>query len=323
MNRKVLLCLLAAEAALCIFFAAAGFRSGGVFSSVLAFPFEQIGMGLRLLSLSGGAGNAIAIVIYVVICLLPCAALLVFRRRRPLRAEDGLLGLLTISLFAVLFLMINPGYAAAALHGGMAGYAFVNAVLGGVIYSILCGYLVLRALRLFVDGGTDKLAGYMAVMLGVLGAIFVYLAFGECFSSMLGSFSALRSGNVGSEHLLGASYIFLVLRFAVSALPHILSVMIVFSALDVLSAFRNDRYSTESVDSVKRMSKLCVKALVVTVLSGICLNVLQLLFAASLRVINVAVEIPVLSMAFVLAALLLTRFVSENKQLKDDNDMFI
>ena len=34
-------------------------------------------------------------------------------------------------------------------------------------------------------------------------------------------------------------------------------------------------------------------------------------------------KIPVFSVAFMLAVLLLTRFVSENKQLKDDNDMFI
>jgi hypothetical protein len=40
-------------------------------------------------------------------------------------------------------------------------------------------------------------------------------------------------------------------------------------------------------------------------------------------VINGTVQIPVLTIAFVLAVLLLSRFIAENKRLKDDNDMFI
>jgi len=71
------------------------------------------------------------------------------------------------------------------------------------------------------------------------------------------------------------------------------------------------------------MSKLCTAALITAVLLSIGVNLLTLLLAGSLRVLNISVQIPVLSVTFVLAALLLTRLVAENKQLKDDNDLYI
>ena len=315
--------MLAVEAAACVVLSIAFTPRGALIASVIAFPLEQIGLGLRALSLSGGPGNVAAIVLYAAICLLPAALLLAFARKRPLRAEDALLGLASAVLFAVLYFMINPATAVAMLTGGMGDQMIIKAMLGGAVYSVLFGYVVLRVLRLFSEGSTNKLLSYMSVLLGALGVVFVYLAFGARLSHMVGAVASLRAGNAGNEHLLGASYVFLALRFAVDALPHILDVLVVLAALRLLYELRIDRYSAESVEAALRMSKLCALVLAMTVLSSVCFNVLTLLFASSLRVINITVRIPVLSIAFVLAALLLTRFVAENKELKDDNDMFI
>lgn len=294
----------------------------GLFSSVMAFPFEQIGMGLRSLSLSGGVGNAVVILIYSAVSLLPIAVMLGLRKKRGLHAEDGLIGLLSAFLFAILYLMINPGVIG-TLTGETAGLSVSKAVLGGMVYSVFCGYLVLRVLRLFSLGGTERLTRYMAVMLSLMAALFVYLAFGTCFGALLDSILALRAGNSGNEHLLGVSYVFLVLQFIVDALPYVLDVFVIFAAIWLLYEFRASRFSAEAVAATERMYRLCVVALVATVLSNIGFNLLQLLFAKSLMVINGSVEIPVFSITFVLAALLLTRVVAENKQLKDENDMFI
>jgi len=322
MKRKIFIGILMVEALLCVMLRILQASFAGVFSAVMAFPFEQIGFALRLLSLSGGLGNTAAIAIYFIVSLLPAAVILVLWKKRGVSAEDCLLGLLSAVLFAVLYLMINPGVIG-TLMGGMVGTSVGKAVLGGMVYSVLCGYLVLRVLRLFSLGGTDKLVRYMAVMLGLMAALFVYLVSGACFGALLDSIWVLRAGNTGNEHLLGASYVFLVLQFIVDALPYVLDVFVIFAAIRLLDEFRTNRYSAEAVAATERMSRLCVVVLTATVLSNIVFNLLQLLFAKSLMVINSSVEIPVFSITFVLAALLLTRFVSENKQLKDDNDMFI
>lgn len=322
MKRSIFIGILAAEAVFCVILRILHASFSGVFSAVMAFPFEQIGLFLRPLSLSGGLGNAAAVVIYFALSLLPVSALLVLRKKRRLYAEDGLLAVLSAVLFAVLYIMINPGIIA-SLTGGATGQTVGKAILGGTSYSVLSGYFVLRALRLFSSHGTDKLIRFMSVMLRLLNVLFVYLIFGACFDGLWDSIAALRAGNAGNEHLLGASYVFLVLQFFVDSLPYILNISVVFAALRLLSEMQSDRYSAETAAAAERVSKLCAAALTATVLSNIGFNLLQLLCAKSLMVINGSLQIPVFSITFVLAALLLTRFVTENKQLKDDNDMFI
>jgi len=322
MKHKIFVGLLSVEALACVLFCILRTSFAGAFSAAMAFPFEQVGMGLRTLSLSGGPGNAAAIAIYVAASLLPVAAALILRKKRKLRAEDGLLALLSAALFAVLYIMINPGFIG-ELTGGKADQSVGKALLGGMVYSVLCGYFVLRVLRLFYNGAIEKLFRYMAIMCRLLAVVFVYLIFGACFNNLLDSIAALRAGNVGNEQLLGASYIFLVMQFAVNALPYAFNVLVVFAALRLLNEMQADRYSAETVANVGRISGLCAAALVATVLTNIVFNLLQLLFAKSINVINNSVQVPVFSIAFVLAALLLTRLVTENKRLKDDNDMFI
>lgn len=133
----------------------------------------------------------------------------------------------------------------------------------------------------------------------------------------------LRAGNAGNEHRLGASYLFLALQFAVDSLPYLLNLLLVVAALRLLDHMRENRYSAQSVGAAQRLASWCRRALTATVLANTGWNLLQLLFAQSLRVINSSVQIPVMSIAFMLGVLLLARFIAENKQLKDDNDLFV
>ena len=53
MKRKGMTGILTAEAAVCIVFSLAQVNASGAFSGLAAFPFEQTGYALRVLSLSG------------------------------------------------------------------------------------------------------------------------------------------------------------------------------------------------------------------------------------------------------------------------------
>lgn len=106
-------------------------------------------------------------------------------------------------------------------------------------------------------------------------------------------------------------------------MPYIFDVLVVFSALRLLGEIRANRYSDGSVEAAGKLSRLCGNALAATVLANITFNILQLLFARKLMVINNSVQIPYLSIVFMLAALLLARFIAEDKKLKDENNMFI
>jgi len=322
MKHKKLCVFLACEAVLCILLHSAREILPRAFTAVMAFPFEQIGLGLRALSLSGDTGNIISIVLYTTLCLIPVGILYSLKRVRRLYPEDALLAVLSIVLFAVVYMMINPGLLG-PYFGDAAGQSVTKAVLGGMVYSVLIGYAVLRILRLFFHADTGRLQKYLEILLCALNALFVYLAFGAYFSSLMDSFDALRSGNTGNEQSLGMSYLFLVLQYVVNALPYILDVLVVFAALELLDELSADRYSEAAVNASEKLSRLCGMALAVIVISNIGFNLLQLVFIKMLAVMNGSVQIPLISVAFTLAVLLLAQYIKENKQLKDDNDMFI
>ncbi len=324
MKRKLLYILLVLEAALCVAFNLAETSSGGAFSAAMAFPFEQIAVGLRMLSLTGKLGNSLALALYAAFCFLPLLFLFTARNKRELYKEDVLLGLLSATLFVSLYLMINTAYIGNMFGGlGDAGLTIGKAVLGGTLWSILCAYLILRVLRLSFESGTERLQGYVSAGLLILCFLFVWAVFDVCFKEMLNSFSTLHAGNTVSEGGLGTTYVFLILRFFVDAIPYILDAVTVFLALDLLAAMRADKYSEQTETLALRLSHWCGNALSAVVVSAVLLNLLQLIFARALRIIDSELSIPVISVLFVLASLLFARLVSENRRLKDDNDLFI
>lgn len=320
MKQNRMFSLLAAEAILCIAFQFLRSTLPNLFSSLLAFPFSQLGFLLRTLSLSGKAGNAAAIVLYAALCLIPAALLLPICKKRKLSPEDGLLVLLTALLFPVLYFAVNPGL----MGGSFAVSAELGiASCGGLLYSILCSWAVLRILRLLSAADSARLQCFLSIFLTILNVYFVWCAFGAAVGETLDRFSAVREANQGNEHLLSTTYAFLILQGILQALPYLLDVIIVFAGLQLLRELRLDRYSEAAVAAAEQLALRCRQVLVVTVLTVAGFNLLQFLFADSLHVINGTLYIPLFSLGFCLTVLLLSRFILENKQLKDDNDLFI
>lgn len=316
MKRKALLVLLGVEGALCLVLYGARAASAAWLTTVLAFPFEQAGLMLRWLSLSGTGGNAAAIVLYVLLSLLPVLTLLpALRRRRPL-PEDGVLGMVSLLLFGVLYLMVNPSQLERWLGG--AGTRMGKALLGGTVYALLCAYLVFRLLRLLFSADAPGLRRCGTALLWALALILVYAAFGACFGSFLEQLQEVREGNTGGG--LGWTYVFLALGLLVEAIPYVLDVWALLAALDLLAA---ERYSEAMAGAADRLARRCAVSLAVTVGCNGIFNLAQLLWARSLRTVSGFVTLPVQSMVLVLAALLLARLLRENKRLKEDNDLFV
>ncbi len=322
MKHKTLCLILGLEAIICIVLAFLGSALPFAYTSIMAFPFEQLGQLLRHLSLSGGIDNVISIILYIALGLIPLLVLLLLYRRKRLHAEDSLLAVLSAQHFIILYLMINPGLLPTHL-GAYSGMGFGSALLGNIYYSVLVGYVVLRMLRSFSAADTGRTQKYLSRLLCAVNILFVYLAFGAHFNGLLSSFEALRAGNTGSLRELGATGFFLVLQYVVNALPYILDVIVLLGAMTLLLELGNDRYSEQSVQAAERLARLCRRTLVIIVLSNVAFNLLQLAFVKSLAVVNSSVQIPILSITLVLAALLLAQYIRENKRLKDDNDMFI
>lgn len=289
-----------------------------------AFPLEQIGWGLRQLSLSGQVGNVIAIIIYLLMGAIPCILWLVLKRKGKNYKVDYLLFPISGGLLLTLYYMINPALIPTNGVGGGKGLMAVT------FYSILIGYLVIRILKMasMADGkGLQK--GLRVLLYGIM-IIFAYLVGYELLVNLPQAIETVREANDTSlmweglmEGNLMVTYIFLVLRSLIGALPYVLDIFLLILSVKAIDKLLADAYSHEAVMAVKRVGTYCKKALSMVVISEVVCNVLQMVFAKSLYQIQITANIPVFSILFVIAILVITRFVEENQKLKQENDLFV
>lgn len=285
--------------------------------SILTFPFEQIGWGLRQLSLSGAAGNIAAIILYVLLGLIPCAVFLWLKKKGNACKADWMLPAISVCLFFVLYFMINPGLFTTPIPGTGKG------LLGCTFYSVLVVYLILRVLAKSAQADTKTLQKGLRVLLYVVMLLFAYVAVVEIAFSLPANIQAVREANDAYGVDLTMTYIFLVLQSVVNALPYVLDIIVLFVAVKALKELLTDAYSDATVTAVKKIADVCAIALTIIVVSGMTFNILQIVFRNCLHQIQIRTTIPILSILFVVVILVVARYVRENQKLKQDNDLFI
>ena len=296
-NKKYLLLLLLEAVGVIGITKGMGVKTEGVFD-LLSFPLEKSADFLGSLSLSGSVGNAVAVVIYAFICLIPVFVLLFRISRKTFVKTDSILVLMSAVLFAVIYLLINPS------EMGAHGMGEEASMVAFSFWSLLVGYLVLKFAEILKNTEGKRTERLLSVVLKIIGAVFMFalctLEFTKAEVGIVTVFSALNS-----------------------VLPAILGIRTVFFALDLLTEFSLDRYSENTVREAEKLSRFCILALELTVGVSALLSVLQLRFINELSSVNFSVEIPLVSIGFILLLLMLSGFIKESKALKEDNDSFI
>lgn len=336
MKKRLLYSLLIAEAALCA--AAALLISppdAGGLAAVMQFPFSELGSLLRAMSLSGAAGNAFAFAAYIIISLIPAAFLLVKLVKKRAKAEDVLLAVMSGYLFYLMYMMVNPGSMG---NVGMGSESFGKAVLSGVFWSMLIGWLVLKLLRFVKGKDTKSILNMLGILFALAAAVAVFSAAYIGVAGLKADIEAVKAGNTGVSDPMFSGYMmegmdvsgdlmptiaFLVFRFLASLIPVAADILILLSAKRLAQRLKEDRYSNEVVGISEKLARLCKYAVVIIVLSSIALNLIQLLAAASLRTMNFISNIPLGSVILALIMLLLSRYFTESRKLKQENEMFV
>lgn len=324
-KEKYMLTILAIEAAACVLFNILHYSASGLFTTMIAFPFEQLGAGLRALSLSGGAGNGIAIVIYILCSLIPVGIWLLLKKKKQAEPVDVLLLFLSVLLFGVNYYMINPGL----LGSGVPGTAKWS--LGSTFYSVLLGYLLIRILLHCQNLDRSGLQKRIETLLAVVNAILVYVIFSSKLGSFLATIGNLQSTNSGLDMEntwglsgpLGLTYLFLFLHFLAGILPYTLDLVIVCFTRRLLKKLEEAPYEEETVVLAEKLGGFCVKSLIFTIAVEAIFNIAQLFFQGQLYQLDYVVNIPVFSIVFVFAVLLFARYIRQMQKLKMDNDLFI
>lgn len=314
MNRNKLYLLLGAEFAALLALVSLAAEVPSLFSTLFAFPFEQIGAALRALSLTGRAGNGLALSIWIGVSMSPLIPVWKHRKEKDRLWENGALCVLSVLLLLTLYGMANPAVNDSLFPGINSGMLPLGkALMGGAVWSVAVLWGVLRLLRMFRSGDRNTLLGYLRTLLYALCALFTGVIALSCGSVLVSGLENIQRGLDGPMA---------VLRFLAAALPYVLDIAVTLSALTLLDALLSGD-DTGVLRCAGALSRLCCVSLGLTTVSVAALNIIQLMLARWLSGIAVSVEIPVMSIAFVLAALLLARLIAENRRLQADNDLFI
>ena len=321
MNSRKMYIALGIFAVLCAVSPVLQGAEAGTFALIMGFPFQLIAMGLRALSLSGDLGNAVSIVLYVVICLIPGVTALWILRKK-LKKEDWLIAVFTAMMFAAVYYMINP-----ALLSGNYGSEFnplLRAMLGGCCWCIVVCWLILKLIRRAAASDRMGVQKLFRICLGLIAFFFVAAAFAGAAGQFEAEWTSLKNGNTalaGKELILTA--VFLGIKAIISALPYALDAVIAVKGMELLGAMDIDPYSVQTAEAGETLSRLAILSLKLTLIFSLAFNLLQMVFIRRLLVLEIELVLPLVSIAFMLAAVFLSRLIRENKSLKDDNDMFI
>ena len=332
MKRSQMKTLLLIEGAVCLTLTLALRLIEGAAFSFAAFPGSAAGQGLSMLAGTGRFGFALALTLYAFLVLLPLYALARIRARRDWKAEDTLLGLCSLAVAGALF---PRGWV--AYWSTSAETLFPRLAWQWLLFALLAGWVVLRLLRRFSDGGTQELLKLFRVLLGLAAAYFVFAVFFVEFAGLLTAIDTLKAGNTAftADTLLPAaaditgskslafSYIVLALRFGAKSLPTLFAAATAYFAIGLLDTMEDGAFTQESAAYAPKLAAWCVKVLKLSVLLALAVNLLQAVCAPLILSTSISIPLPVLELCFVLAALLGARLIASNVALAADNDLFI
>ncbi len=299
-----------------------GISVENVFTSMVAFPFEQVGLLLRWLSLSSVFGNILAIILYCVISLIPMIFFYLLCKTKKNEVIDIMLVFLSLALFGGLYLMINPSLIG-RLYNNSDFILIGKSMIGLTIYSIFLGYIIFKFLNKVDKSKTDSILNILRKLLIITAYIFVIKIFWISLIGLIKSFDTLKTSNMGTEDDLLLSYVFLVLQYLVNSVPYYFNVLIIISSIKIIDLLKESPFTEEVSIYASKTVDICRKSILWVVISQIFVNLIQLGLGSNIRNSNYTLTIPIFSVIFVLVTMLFSKYFEEARKIKDDNDMII
>ena len=314
MKRKTLILILILEAALIAGLVYLSRQYPAWFSSVWSIPMEQIAGGLKVLSGTGAFGNGLALAILAGIALIPVIIALRYPRGRETLAERITLAVMAPVILIVLWYMIHPGNMRPEAAGADAFLQVARAALSLIIWSVVILFVVLRLIRLFRAGKREQLLRYFRILLAVSCITFTAELAVTLMNAVL---TPAADGSRSAQDIIAG-----IFRLAAGVVPLVFDIVILIRVMDLIRIAETEEQEGLA-ETAKKVSGISCIALAVS--TGLCAlqHVVQLLLMPGLTDLNVSVDIPVVSIVFVAVILLFTRLLVENRQLREDNSLFI
>lgn len=296
--------------------------------AIMGFPFRQIGEGLRWMSLQGGGWDAIAWILYVGISIVPIVYLFYkAKHKQSVRGiESMLLVLISLGLFAVIYIMINPGILSEK-YQLLGGTEFCVSLWSGIVI-----YIVLVITRSVKNANAEMLLHHMRIGLIVLGVLLLLFSIMGIFTELLPAIADMRKGNrspiddlsweIGKADPLETSSLAMWVVYLIKQISVIAEIIVIRYAIKLIDAIKRNRYSEETITSAKELGDICLKSAIVIAVIPLVINLLQL-WCSDLYVLSYQYTIPIVSILMIIGIYLLAHYFAVDKEIKEENDMFI
>ncbi|PKM49191.1 MAG: hypothetical protein CVV02_17140 [Firmicutes bacterium HGW-Firmicutes-7] len=322
MNKKRLNSFLIGEGLICIitFILMKDHAIG--YDSIISFPFVQFGYLLRIMSLSGPFGNVIAWIAYVLFCIAPIILLSLRIRKGIHKSEDILLLIVSVLLFVSMYYMINPGFAEGILAPAALGSSWKIGI-SSVVYIVLIGYVIIRLLRRFQTGMTDRLLIDLEAMLIVFAVILVLILTFVMPFDIKREMETVEAANTMAGINFSLTHFFIILRKGTKMIPLFYQILILLVGFDLAQELKVERYSHEVTEKAVQLVNKCRQSIVVTVAVSIFINILQLIAGANLIHSDYHIDIPLTSILIVIITMLLAKYFAHSSKIKEEMDLFV
>lgn len=334
MDNRRLKTLLLGEAAVCAAAVLALHLLEGAAFPLTGLPLAPLGTGLSTLAGTGRIGFALAMTLYAALVLLPLYALAQIHAHRALRIEDALLAFTAVS---VALALLPRGYRS-FWEATVSQTLLQRMTWQYLALALVLSWCVLRLLRRFQEGESETLLRIFRALLGAAAALFVFSACFVELASLLAGIETLRVGNTAltgggvlselvgggtGAYSLPFSVFILCLRALVAMLPPFFAAATALLARELLDTMEHGAFTERSAACAPRLAAWCAKALRWSVLTTLAVNVLQAVCAGLTLSISITLDLPVMELCFVLAALLGAKLITANVALKSESDLFI
>jgi len=297
-------------------------------TSILTFPLEPFGKALREMSLASSADNVAAILFFVLFGLSPVFLWLFLKKKGLALKADYLLFLLSAVFFYSLYYSINPGLFKTQLAGAEGIY------LSGLFYSSIVTYGVIRIWAMAMSGSRQTIHRLLKFFLTIVAVIFGGIALMEFTISLPKALTEVREAYETYETFASLAGMEVPANLAVMeavaimdsmmrAVPYILDIIIIIQAFSLIRELQKDWYSKESVMASQKLVDVSGRTLVIITVLGLFYNVLQIIGRNHILRANLKVSIPFLSIIFLLAILLASKYIRASQELKNENDLFV
>lgn len=306
-------------------------------TSIFSFPFEQIGAGLRALSLSGNVGNTVALCLYVLFCCSPIIYYLILKKKKRTTGKDQLLFIISLCLFGGIYLYINPGLMnqVNGLSTFSSGYLFP---IGSTIWSIIILYVLLCILHgIEQKESVDLLSVIRNIVIAII--IFTVLDIGINGYSLVTEIIAVSKENseelftsvydgttnmfMGYDLTFNVTYLWLIVKCVLSCIPSIMLLRILLVSKNIVGTLQTDSFNEVAIEKLHKLAISCKHVVIAIGALTVIQNFIQLSLISHLRSTHYQVVIPIDTLLFVFIIMLLAKKFSETKELKLDNDSFI